>query len=35
MLKLKSFEAVRERERELYSKKISICKGVNALIRDG
>ncbi len=36
MLKLKSYEAVeRERERELYSKEISIYKGVNALIRDG
>ncbi len=37
MRKVKSLEAVREREREreLYSRKISKEKGVNAFIRDG
>ena len=37
MRKVKSLEAVREREREreLYSSKISMYKGVNAFIRDG
>jgi len=35
MTKDKNAEAVRERERELYSSKIEVYKGVNAFIRDG